>query len=154
METNYNQHINGAWTPALGGGTWDVKNPADETTVATVPFGDGSDAIRAIEAAKSAFKAWSTTNPFDRAVILKKAGALMHERIERYARITVMESGKPLAEAIGEWRVAANFFEWYAEEGKRNLGTVLQAARNNKRMSVIHQPVGVVGAITAWNFPA
>jgi acyl-CoA reductase-like NAD-dependent aldehyde dehydrogenase len=154
METNYSQHINGAWMPALGGGTWEVKNPADETTVATVPFGDGADAIRAIEAAQSAFKGWSKTNPFDRAVILKKAGALMHERVERYAGITVMESGKPLAEAIGEWRVAANFFEWYAEEGKRDLGTVLQAARNNKRMSVIHQPLGVVGAITAWNFPA
>jgi len=154
METNYSQYINGTWKPALGGGTWDVKNPADETMVATVPFGDGSDAIDAIEAASSAFKVWSMTNPFDRAVILKKAGALMHERLERYARITVMESGKPLAEAIGEWRVAANFFEWYAEEGKRNAGTVLQAARNNKRMSVIHQPMGVVGAITAWNFPA
>ena len=140
--------------PALGGGTWEVKNPADETTVATVPFGDGSDAIRAIEVASAAFKAWSTTNPFDRAVILKKAGALMHERLEHYARTTVMESGKPLVEAIGEWRIAANFFEWYAEEGKRNAGTVLQAARNNKRMSVIHQPIGVVGAITAWNFPA
>ena len=154
METNYNQLINGTWTPASSGGTWEVKNPADETTVATVPFGDGSDAIRAIEAASAAFKAWSTTNPFDRAVILKKAGALMHERLEHYARTTVMESGKPLAEALGEWRIAANFFEWYAEEGKRNAGTVLQAARNNKRMSVIHQPIGVVGAITAWNFPA
>ena len=154
METNYNQLINGTWTPAPSGGTWEVKNPADETTVATVPFGDGSDAIRAIEAASAAFKVWSTINPFDRAVILKKAGALMHERLERYARTTVMESGKPLVEAIGEWRIAANFFEWYAEEGKRNAGTVLQAARNNKRMSVIHQPVGVVGAITAWNFPA
>jgi len=154
METNYSQYINGTWTPALGGGNWEVKNPADETTVATVPFGDGSDAIRAIEAASAAFEVWCTTNPFDRAVILKKAGALMHERLERYARITVMESGKPLAEAIVEWRVAANFFEWYAEEGKRNAGTVLQAARNNKRMSVIHQPMGVVGAITAWNFPA
>ena len=154
METNYNQFINGTWTPASGGGTWEVKNPADETTVATVPFGDGSDALRAIEAASAAFKTWSTTNPFDRAVILKKAGALMHERLEHYARTTVMESGKPLVEAIGEWRIAANFFEWYAEEGKRNAGTVLQAARNNKRMSVIHQPLGVVGAITAWNFPA
>ena len=154
METNYNQFINGTWAPAAGGGTWEVKNPADETTVATVPFGDGSDAIRAIEAAGAAFKTWSTTNPFDRAVILKKAGALMYERLEHYARTTVMESGKPLVEAIGEWRIAANFFEWYAEEGKRNAGTVLQAARNNKRMSVIHQPLGVVGAITAWNFPA
>ncbi len=154
METNYNQYINGTWKTALGGGTWEVKNPADESTVATVPFGDGSDAKLAIEAATAAFKTWSKTNPFERAAVLKKASALMHERLEQYARITVMESGKPVAEAVGEWRVAANFFEWYAEEGKRNLGTVIQASRNNKRMSVIHQPVGVVGAITAWNFPA
>jgi acyl-CoA reductase-like NAD-dependent aldehyde dehydrogenase len=78
----------------------------------------------------------------------------MHERLADYTKVTVLESGKPLAEAIGEWRVAANFFEWYAEEGKRNYGTSIPANRNNKRMTVIHQPMGVVGAITAWNFPA
>ncbi|MFM8349396.1 MAG: aldehyde dehydrogenase family protein, partial [Bacteroidota bacterium] len=154
METNYRQYINGQWKDALSGGTWEVKNPADESIVETVPFGDGADAMEAITAAAAAFRTWSKINPFDRAVVLKKASALMHERLEQYAQVTVKESGKPLAEAIGEWRVAANFFEWYAEEGKRNLGTVIQAARNNKRMSVIHQPMGVVGAITAWNFPA
>lgn len=74
--------------------------------------------------------------------------------MEEYARITVMESGKPLFEAVGEWKVAANFFEWYAEEGKRNYGRIIPASRNNKRMSVVQQPIGVVGAITAWNFPA
>ncbi|MFM7327274.1 MAG: NAD-dependent succinate-semialdehyde dehydrogenase [Bacteroidota bacterium] len=154
METNYRQYINGQWKDALSGGTWEVKNPADESIVETVPFGDGADAMEAITAAAAAFRTWSKINPFDRAVVLKKASALMHERLEQNAQVTVKESGKPLAEAIGEWRVAANFFEWYAEEGKRNLGTVIQAARNNKRMSVIHQPMGVVGAITAWNFPA
>ena len=154
METNYRQYINGQWKDAHSGGTWKVINPADASVVETVPFGDGADAGAAITAAATAFSTWSRTNPFDRAAVLKKASALMHERLETYARTTVMESGKPLAEAIGEWRVATNFFEWYAEEGKRNLGTVIQAARNNKRMSVIHQPMGVVGAITAWNFPA
>lgn len=154
MKTTYKQFINGDWKDAANGGVWQVLNPADETVVETVPFGDGSDCQPAIEAARHAFPLWSRTNPFDRAVLLKRASILMHERLEEYARTTVMESGKPLAEAIGEWRVAANFFEWYAEEAKRNAGTVLQAARNNKRMSVIHQPVGVVGAITAWNFPA
>lgn len=154
MKNNFRQYINGEWKDAANGGVWEVRNPADESIVATVPFGDGSDCQVAIEAARTAFHSWSRTNPFDRAVFLKRASILMHERLEEYARTTVMESGKPLAEAIGEWRVAANFFEWYAEEGKRNAGTVLQASRNNKRMSVLHQPVGVVGAITAWNFPA
>jgi acyl-CoA reductase-like NAD-dependent aldehyde dehydrogenase len=120
----------------------------------TVPFGNDADCGAAIDAAKEGFKIWSRTNAFDRAVVLKKAAALMFERLNEYAKITVLESGKPLAEAIGEWRVSANFFEWYAEEGKRHGGRIVTANRNNKRMSVIHQPLGVVGAITAWNFPA
>jgi acyl-CoA reductase-like NAD-dependent aldehyde dehydrogenase len=151
---NYKQHINGEWLDASNGKTWDVINPATEEVVATVPYGNDADCRAAINAAKDAFKIWSRTNAFDRAVILKKASALMHERLAEYAKLTVMESGKPYPEAVGEWKVAANYFEWYAEEGKRNYGSVLTANRNNKRMSVIRQPMGVVGAITAWNFPA
>lgn len=154
MSHPFKQLINGKWVDARNGHTWEVKNPATEETITTVPFGDGKDALIAIEAALEGFKIWSRTNPFDRAVILKRASTLMHSRLEDFAKYTVMESGKPLAEAIGEWRVAANYFEWYAEEGKRSYGKVIPAARNNKRMSVIHQPIGVVGAITAWNFPA
>lgn len=148
------QYINGEWVNALNGKTWNVINPATEEILATVPFGDEADARAAIEAAKEGFKVWSKTNAFERANILKKASMLMFERLQEYAKTTVLESGKPLAEAIGEWRVSANFFEWYAEEGKRHGGRIVTANRNNKRMSVIHQPLGVVGAITAWNFPA
>jgi succinate-semialdehyde dehydrogenase len=148
------QYINGEWVDAANGKTWDVINPATEEVIVTVPFGDNADCRTAIDAADVAFKTWSRTNPHERAVILKKAATLMHERLNDYAKVTVLESGKPLAEAVGEWRVSANFFEWYAEEGKRNYGTVIPANRNNKRMSVIHQPMGVIGAITAWNFPA
>jgi len=151
---NAKQYINGQWVDARNGKTWNVINPATEEVITTVPFGDDGDCRAAIEAADNAFKLWSRTNPYDRAVVLKKAAALMQERLDDYAKVTVLESGKPLAEAIGEWRVSANFFEWYAEEGKRNYGTVIPANRNNKRMSVIHQPMGVIGAITAWNFPA
>lgn len=151
---DYKQYINGEWTEASNRKTWDVINPATEDVVASVPFGNDADCRAAIDAAKEGFKVWSRTNPFDRAVILKKASALMHERLGEFAKTTVLESGKPLAEATGEWRVAANFFEWYAEEGKRHGGRVVTANRNNKRMTVLHQPLGVVGAITAWNFPA
>jgi hypothetical protein len=151
---NLKQYIGGKWVTALNGKTWNVINPATEEIIAAVPYGDGSDCEAAIQSAEKGFKVWSKMNAFERCGILKRAAALMHERLEKYATLTVMESGKPLAEAIGEWRVAANFFEWYAEEGKRSYGTVIPAARNNKRMSVIHQPIGVVGAITAWNFPS
>ena len=150
----FKQYINGEWVNAIHGKTWDVINPATEEVLATVPFGNDADCVAAIDAAKEGFKVWSKTNPFDRAVVLKKAAALMFERLNEYAKTTVLESGKPLAEALGEWRVSANFFEWYAEEGKRHGGRIVTANRNNKRMSVIHQPLGVVGAITAWNFPA
>ncbi|MBL7859195.1 MAG: NAD-dependent succinate-semialdehyde dehydrogenase [Cyclobacteriaceae bacterium] len=150
----YKQYSNGEWVEASNGKTWDVINPATEEVIATVPFGNDEDCRAAIEAAKEGFKTWSRTNAFDRAVILKRAAALMHERLQEYAAITVQESGKPLAEAIGEWRVSANFFEWFAEEGKRHGGRLVTANRNNKRMSVLYQPLGVVGAITAWNFPA
>lgn len=150
----YKQYINGEWIDASNGKTWDVINPATEEVLATVPFGNEVDCRAAIDAATEGFKIWSRTNPFDRAAILKKASALMHERLNEFAKTTVFESGKPLAEAIGEWRVSANFFEWYAEEGKRHGGRVVTANRNNKRMSVLYQPIGVVGAITAWNFPA
>lgn len=150
----YKQYIKGEWTDASNSKTWDVINPATEEVLATVPFGNDVDCRTAIDAAADGFKIWSRTNPFDRAAILKKASALMHERLNEFAKITVLESGKPLAEAIGEWRVSANFFEWFAEEGKRHGGRVVTANRNNKRMSVLYQPIGVVGAITAWNFPA
>ncbi len=151
---NPKQYIHGEWVDANNGKTWNVINPATEEVITAVPFGDDADCRAAIDAAHDAFKIWSRMNPHDRAVILKKAAMLMHERLHEYAKVTVLESGKPLAEAIGEWRVSANFFEWYAEEGKRNYGSVIPANRNTKRMSVIHQPMGVIGAITAWNFPA
>lgn len=150
----YKQYINGEWSDASNGKTWEVINPATEEVVAIVPFGHDADCRNAIDAAKEGFKTWSKTNPFDRAAILKKASSLMFERLQEYAKTTVLESGKPLAESIGEWRVSANFFEWYAEEGKRHGGRIVTANRNNKRMSVIYQPLGIVGAITAWNFPA
>lgn len=150
MQKNY---INGAWLDALNGGTWSVINPATEQTITTVPFGGVADVQVAIDAAVTAFPAWKNTNSWQRADILKKVADLMRLRSKELAQMTIAEAGKPLLEANGEWVVAAQFFEWYAEEAKRNYGRVIPASRNNKRMSVINQPVGVVGIVTAWNFP-
>lgn len=150
MHKNY---INGAWLDALNGGTWSVINPATEQTITTVPFGGVADVQVAIDAAIAAFPAWKNTNAWQRADLLKKVADLMRARSKEMAQLTLAEAGKPLPEAVGEWIVAAQFFEWYAEEAKRNYGRVIPASRNNKRMSVISQPVGVVGIVTAWNFP-
>jgi acyl-CoA reductase-like NAD-dependent aldehyde dehydrogenase len=132
---------------------YNIINPATEAVIGSIEWGTPADVHTAIDAAVVAWPAWRQMNPWQRADILKKTADLMRTRARELAAITTAESGKPLAEAIGEWTVAAQFFEWYAEEGKRCGGHTLPASRNNKRMMVIQQPIGVVGIITAWNFP-
>ncbi len=153
MAYTYQQHIGGEWRDALNGATWNVINPATEETIREVPFGDGSDCRAAIEAAHLAFPGWSRTTPYQRSAILKKAADLMRERMDQLAETTTLESGKPLLQARGEWAVAADLFEWFAEEGKRAYGRVVPSRNPARRLSVTRHALGVVGVITAWNFP-
>lgn len=148
------QYINGQWVDAIDGGTFALLNPATEEQLRTISFSNAKDAVAAIEAADKAFQQWKLTTPYTRAAILRKAADYLREHIEEIASDMVLESGKPLAEAKGEFLVAANLFEWYAEEGKRSYGRVIPTNRADKRSSVILQPMGVIGVITAWNFPA
>jgi succinate-semialdehyde dehydrogenase len=154
MTFTYRQLIGGKWQDASNGGTWDVLNPATEELVRTVPFGDGEDCRLAIEAASAAFPAWSRSTAYERGNSLKRAAELMRQHNEQLAHTTVLESGKPLVQAKGEWKVAADLFEWFAEEAKRAYGRWVPARDAARRQLVIKQPVGVVGIITAWNFPA
>ena len=154
MTDTYQQHINGAWTGAAGGGTWDVINPATEEVVRTVPFGGREDCHAAIEAAAQAFPEWARRTPYERGTILQRAAARMREVAGEAAHAMVLECGKPLAQARGEWMVAADLFDWFAEEGKRAYGRTIPSRVATKRMTVLRQPLGVVGVITAWNFPA
>ncbi len=149
----HQQLIDGAWVGAGNGGTWEVINPATETVVETVPYGDRADCRLAIEAAARAFPAWSRRTPWDRGALLLQTARLIRERAGQLAKTTVQECGKPMNQAKGEWLVAADLFEWFAEEGKRAAGRVLPSRTASKRMSVVRQPLGVVGVITAWNFP-
>lgn len=146
--------INGAWTPAISGKSITLVNPATEELVTELAYAGAEDTTRAIDGARAAFKTWSKTTPYVRAAILKKAADAMRANVEALAGDMVRESGKPLAEARVEWQVAANLFEWYAEEGKRAYGRVIPTSRPDKRSQVIYQPLGAVGVITAWNFPA
>lgn len=147
-------YINGAFVSAQSGITEKLINPATEEVIDEITWGDINDCKAAIAAANTAFKTWSKTNVYQRSAIVKKAADIIRTNIASYAHDTVMESGKPMAEAKGEWMVAANLFEWFAEEAKRAYGRTIPAARNDKRMMTIWQPMGVVGVITAWNFPA
>jgi len=149
-----NLFINGVWIDAIDQGSMALINPATEDMITTLSCAGAKDGHIAIDAAAAAFKNWGKTTPYVRAAILKKAAQLIRERQDSFAKDMVLESGKPLAEAKGEWAVAANLFEWYGEEAKRAYGRVIPAGRPDKRSSVIYQPLGVIGVITAWNFPA
>jgi acyl-CoA reductase-like NAD-dependent aldehyde dehydrogenase len=148
------QLIGGAWVEAVKGGRRDVIDPASEEVLARVPYGGAEDIDRAIDAARGALPSWRARTPYERAAVLGGAAALLRQRAEVLARVTVRESGKPLAEAVREWQVAADLFEWFAEEGKRVYGYTIPSRVAGRRMMVLREPIGVVGVITAWNFPA
>lgn len=148
------QLIAGEWLDAVNGRTWEVLNPATEEAVATVPYGDAADCDLAIEAASRAFTDWSRTTPYERAKVLEGAAARIRAEADALGRVTTLEAGKPLAQARGEWLAAADLLDWFAEEGKRAYGRIIPSRTPTKRMLVLKQPIGVVGLITAWNFPA
>ncbi|WAH39212.1 NAD-dependent succinate-semialdehyde dehydrogenase [Alicyclobacillus dauci] len=131
-----------------------VINPATLEPVGRIPEGNESIVNAAIDAATKAFPEWAATPAKERARLLKAAAQRMMEDIERIARILTSEQGKPLVEARGEVTIAADYLEWSGEEAKRIYGEIIPASTRRKRLQVIRQPVGVVGAITPWNFPA
>src|SRR3954451_19232588 len=147
-------YLDGRWSDARDGGTLAVVNPADETTLAQVAFGGRAEAEQAIEAAARALPAWRGASAYERAKGLKKTAELMRERADTIARTLTREQGKPLPEAKAEVLHAADTFEWVAEEGKRAYGRTIPPWNIAKRHYAIKHPVGVVGTITPWNFPA
>lgn len=145
--------IDGKWVNADSGGTLKVINPATEETITEIAFGGRAEAKRALEAAAKAMPAWKKKSSWERAKVLKKTADLMRERADDLARTLTMEQGKPLAEAKGEILHSADTFEWFAEEGKRAYGNVIPYTAENKRHITLKHPVGVVAAISPWNFP-
>jgi succinate-semialdehyde dehydrogenase/glutarate-semialdehyde dehydrogenase len=147
-------YVNGQWVAADDGSTIDVTNPANGSMLATVPQCGATETRRAIAAAKEAFPAWAATTAKERGKLLRKLSDLMLANAEDLARLMTAEQGKPLAEARGEVTYAASFYEWFSEEGRRLYGDIIPSGQKDKRLLVIRQPIGVVGAITPWNFPA
>jgi succinate-semialdehyde dehydrogenase/glutarate-semialdehyde dehydrogenase len=145
--------VGGAWVDAANGATQDVTNPATGEVLGTVPVLGAAETRRAIEAAGAALPAWAARTAKERAAILRRWYELLMANQEDLATLMTAEQGKPLAEAKGEIAYAASFIEWFAEEGKRLYGDVIPGHQSDKRLLVLRQPVGVVAAITPWNFP-
>ena len=154
MAERFQQFIDGEWVDASNGATWDVVNPATEEVIRTVPFGNGDDCRTAIAAAEKAFKTWSRLTAYERAAVLMKTADLIRARVDSLHTTNIAESGKTIEDAKGDWLAAAALFEWFAEEGKRAYGRTIPAKKPGKRTIILRQPIGVVGVITAWNFPA
>ncbi|MDA5563711.1 NAD-dependent succinate-semialdehyde dehydrogenase [Cobetia sp. MMG027] len=147
-------YIDGGWVAADSGEQIEVDNPATGEIIGRVPRLGYAETERAIEAAQNAFADWKETPALERADILMKWYALMQEHKDDLAQIMTLEQGKPLAESAGEIQYAASFLRWFAEEGQRVYGDTIPAAKRDQRIMVLKQPVGVVGAITPWNFPS
>src|SRR6187455_3040304 len=146
-------YIDGEWIEAESRKRFDVDNPADGTIIGTVPDCGAAETKRAIEAAARALPAWRARTAKDRSACLRRWFDLMVANADDLAAILTAEQGKPLAEARGEILYGASFIEWFAEEAKRVYGDVIPSPDSDKRIVVIKQPIGVVAAITPWNFP-
>ena len=146
-------YINGEWRNAEDSQTIEVTNPATGEVLGAVPKLKGNETRQAIEAADAAWPDWRAKTAKQRSAVLRRWFDLMIENQDDLARIMTLEQGKPLAESKGEVVYGASFVEWFAEEGKRIYGDTIPGHLADKRIVVIKQPIGVVAAITPWNFP-
>ena len=146
-------YINGEWVNSESGGTFDVFNPYDNSLIAKVSDCGQKETKDAINAAADAFKIWKNYSAGERSKLLRKWYDLQIENIDDLATILTYEQGKPLEESKGEIKYGASFVEWFSEEARRIYGDIIPGHEQNKRIVVLKQPIGVVAAITPWNFP-
>ena len=145
--------IKGEWVRSSSGRTFEVLDPANGEVVGLAESASNQDAARAIESAHEAFKGWSRTLPSERAKIMKTAARLAYERADELGRLLTLEQGKPLKEGIGEIKASADAMEYFAEQAWRIEGDLIPPNRPNRRDFVVKQPLGVVVAVSSWNYP-
>jgi succinate-semialdehyde dehydrogenase / glutarate-semialdehyde dehydrogenase len=145
--------IDGVFTGAAHGGLRAVIDPGTEESLGEVPYGDATDAQRALDAAAKALPAWSARTAYERGAILEKAAEIIAARAAEYSQRTAEESGKPLVQARGEWAGAPSYLRVAAEQARAIGGRSVPSRMASRRIDVMHRPVGAVGIITAWNFP-
>ncbi|KQZ13828.1 NAD-dependent succinate-semialdehyde dehydrogenase [Mesorhizobium sp. Root554] len=146
--------IDGEWVQADSGKTIDVTNPATGQKIGTVPKSGGAETRRAIEAADKAFQTWRKTSALERSRLLRKLHDALMDNQDSLAELLTMEQGKSLTESKGEIGSSAAYILWFAEEGRRTYGDVVPSPWADRRILVTKEPVGVIAAITPWNFPS
>ncbi len=154
MDMGLGQLINGKWRKGSGPDVITVVDPATEDVLSQFPSASAADTEEAINTAHAALLEWRKTLGWSRAEILHKCADVMLTRAEEAARQITLEAGKPLAQSRREWQLSVDQFRWYAEEARRIHGRVVESRAPGGRIEVHHEPVGVVAAFTAWNFPA
>ena len=152
MYNKMGNFINGSWSNNSKEKI-DVINPFNEEVLGQIPVSDEKDLDAALDAANKSMQSWKETSPWDRSKIIKQIAVLIREKADEIAKTMTLETGKPLAEAKGETMASADQFEWYSEETKRIYGQIIQPRTQDVRMQVRYEPVGVVAAFSAWNFP-
>ena len=153
MYSKFGQFIDGKWQASEKKETYDVINPATEEIIGKAPKATSADVDKALKSAEKGFKIWKKFSPWDRAAIIRKIADLMRKKNNELAKWMTLETGKPLAEALGEVAASADIFEWNSEETKRIYGQTVQSRFENTRIIINYEPVGVVAALSPWNFP-
>lgn len=147
-------YVGGQWIGAAGGGTMLVKNPATGEVLAELPDAGEEDVRQAVASAAGAFRTWAAVPAIERARILRRIYELMTDQRDELAKLVTLENGKPFEEAKREVAFATGYFSWFGEEARRVYGEIVPPPVPGKRLWILKQPIGVVGAITPWNFPA
>ena len=153
MYEKFGQFIDGNWSPSSNGETYEVINPATEEVLGKASKASPKDVDRALKSSEKGLQVWKKTAPWQRSYIIRRIADKMREKQDILAKWMTLEVGKPLAEAKGEINGAADIFEWNAEETKRIYGQTVESRFADTRVHVYYQPVGVVAALSPWNFP-
>ncbi len=153
MYSKFGQFINGKWQQSENKETYDVINPATEEVIGKASKASKSDVDKALISAEKGFIVWKKLSPWERAAILRKIADLMRKKNNELAKWMTLETGKPIAESLAEVSGSADIFEWNAEETKRIYGQTVQSRFENTRVIINYEPVGVVAALSPWNFP-
>jgi succinate-semialdehyde dehydrogenase/glutarate-semialdehyde dehydrogenase len=145
-------YINGQWVAADNGATFDVNDPSTNAKIGEVPWAGAPETGRAVAAAQAAFKHWSMTTAAERAAKLYQMAQMVRDNLDTLAAMLTLEQGKPLAEARTEMSLGADYIQWFAEEARRINGEIVPSPWKDRQILVTREPVGVVGAISPWNF--
>jgi len=153
MYSKFGQFIDGRWVSAAKKETYDVINPATEEIIGKASKASKEDIDKALKSAEKGFEVWKKTTPWERSYKIRKIADLMRKKNNELAKWMTLETGKPLAESLAEVSGSADIFEWNAEETKRIYGQTVQSRFENTRIIINYEPVGVVAALSPWNFP-